>query len=455
MRHETANTNPPFQKKGEIMKRKEFIKNAALFAGASAVLPKFAFSAPAKKGSDKIKVGIVGLGGRGKDTLRNMYNADQNIEIVAVGELFPERVENAKKYANEKLSKEFKDFKFDSFYKATPETTFYGLDSLDKVLQTDCDVVALVTPPVFRPTQIEKCLKAGKHVFAEKPICIDPTGYRKIVNELVPLAKEKRLSVLCGTQMRFHSSIQEAMERIKDGQIGDIVSSTCIRYENKYLQGWYDIPKNLVPEDVEFQMRNWLAFDWTSGDQYVEQYVHNLDLALWGMDALPTEVVASGGRNGNLKFPQNGNRFTSIAANFEFADGRGLSAAARQEDGSAGFSQLRFHGSKGYADITFGIQKIFGSKPWTSEKSKVPALVAQHIAFLGAIRNGEHLDTMERCANSCYIGICGRESAYSGRRLKTEWIAKRSTLNYMPSSLELGQKKAINPVPIPGEYKLS
>lgn len=436
------------------MRRKEFIKNAALFAGASAVLPRFAFSAPSIKGADKIKVAIVGLGGRGKDTMRNMYTADQNIEIVAVGELYPERVEEAKKYINEKLSKEFEGFKFEKFYKATPETTFYGLDCLDKILKTDCDVVALITPPVFRPTQIEKCLKAGKHVFAEKPICIDPTGYRKIVNELVPLAKEKRLAVLCGTQMRFHSAIQEAMKRIQDGQIGNTISATCIRYERNYLQGWYEMPEHLVPEDVEFQVKNWLAFDWTSGDQFVEQYLHNIDLALWGMGSLPVEVIASGGRNGMLKFPQNGNRFTSIAANYDFEDGRTMSSAARQEDRTTSFSQLKILGSKGSADITFGIQKILGQKPWTSEKSQIPALVAQHIAFFGAIRNGDHFDMMKTSAESCHIAICGRESAYSGRRLKTEWIAKRCKQNYMPSSLEFGKKKAINPVPIPGEYKL-
>ena len=297
------------------MNRKTFLKTAALAGAAGMVMPKFSLGAGL--GSDKIKVAFVGLGGRGTGALINMVDADENIEIVAVGELFPERVEAAKKKLSEHLGRKYKgngQKKFAEIWKTTGDTTFYGLDAIDKVLQTNADVVALVTPPCFRTPHIEKCLKAGKNVFAEKPVCVDATQLRKIYNELVPLADSKGLKILCGTQMRYHSAIQEAVNRVRDGQIGDIIAADFLRYESSYLHGWYDVPKNLKPDDVEYQIREWLAFRWTSGDQIVEQYVHNLDMALWAIGKLPVEVVGSGGRQIDIPYPERGDRFSNCHA---------------------------------------------------------------------------------------------------------------------------------------------
>lgn len=432
------------------MTRNDFIKTAALAGAAGLAMPKFSFGAA--KGSDRIKIAIVGCGGRGTDALRNMISADKNIEIVAAADLYSERIascaESVKKFAKGA------GLNPDEIWKVSPDTSFTGLDAIDKALQTDADVVALVTPPVFRTSHIEKALNANKHVFAEKPICIDCVQLRKIYDELIPLADKKGLNVLCGTQMRYQTAIREAVDRVRDGQIGDITSVVCLRYEPTYLTGWYEVPDSLEPEDVRYQLLRWLAFTWTSGDQFVEQYIHNLDLALWAIGKLPVEVVGSGGRQTDIPYPKFGDRQSNTHAHFEFDGGISLTAACRQENGTSPFSPLKVYGTKGVLDMTFGRQTITGEKPWKSEMPKKQALVCEHEALFGALRSGGHLNTMKQCADSCFVAIAGREASYAGKRVKTAWFREKSRLSLLPENLSLDAKKPVAPIPNPTNYKL-
>ena len=264
------------------MDRKEFIKKSAIISAAAMTLPKF--SGATVKGSDKIKIAIVGFGGRGSDALWNMFCADQNIELVAVGDAFSCSVERGKKFLESRIEKRFPG-KFKDYWKVG-DNVFVGLDAIDKVVKTNADVVVLATPPIFRTDHIQKCLENNKNIFAEKPICIDASQLRRVYEQLIPLANQKRLSVVCGTQMRYQSAIQEAVKRVQDGQIGEIISGQFLRYEPVYLTAATlinDVSANLKPDDVEYQLKNWLSFIWTSGDQFVEQYIHDLDIALWAM----------------------------------------------------------------------------------------------------------------------------------------------------------------------------
>ena len=435
------------------MDRKSFIKTTATAAMATAVLPKFSFAAA--KGSDKIKVAIVGCGGRGRGAMCNMLDADQNIEFVAAGDLFAEQIAKAKTAIENHAAKKYPAKKND-VWKVTPETTFIGFDAIDKIVQTDADVVMLVTPPVFRPCHIEKCLKANKNVFAEKPIAIDAVGLRKIYRELIPLAEKAGLSVVCGTQMRYHSAIREGVERVQDGQIGDIVAGVFLRYEPMYLtHSSLDAGSpSLKPEDVEYQMRNWLAFRWTSGDQFVEQYVHNLDMALWAFGQLPVEAVGSGGRQLNLEWPLKGDRQSNTHVQYDFANGATLTSACRQEPNGTPYAPFKVIGTKGVLEMSFGKQKITGEKPWESEHAKKQALVCEHEYLLNSVRNGKPVDTMNTCADSCYIAIAGREAAYAAKRLKCRWILEKSQLDYMPKNLAFDGKLPVQPVPNPVDYKL-
>ena len=407
----------------------------------------------AAKNADKIKVAVVGCGGRGSDALCNMLAADPNIEFVAAGDAFPKQIEKTaekvKNFALKTLGKK-------DAWRVSPETSFVGLDAIDKIVQTDADVVVLATPPVFRPCHIEKCLKAGKNVFAEKPIAIDAAGLRKIYNELIPLADKAGLTVICGTQMRYHSAIAEGVERVRDGQIGDIVAGVFLRYEIGYLErSSLDAPAaNLQPDDAEYQLRKWLAFRWTSGDQFVEQYVHNLDMALWAFGQFPIEAVGSGGRQANLEWGRQGDRQSNTHVQYEFANGATLTAACRQEPNTTPYAPFKVIGTKGVLEMSFGKQRITGEKPWVSEHAKKQALVCEHEVLLGAIRNGKPINTMKTCADSCYAAVAGRESAYAGKRLKCRWVLEKSKLDYMPKDLSLGGKVALQPVPNPTDYKL-
>ena len=407
----------------------------------------------AAKNADKIKVAVVGCGGRGSDALCNMLAADPNIEFVAAGDAFPKQIEKTaekvKNFALKTLGKK-------DAWRVSPETSFVGLDAIDKIVQTDADVVVLATPPVFRPCHIEKCLKAGKNVFAEKPIAIDAVGLRKIYNELIPLADKAGLTVICGTQMRYHSAIAEGVERVRDGQIGDIVAGVFLRYEIGYLErASLDAPAaNLQPDDAEYQLRKWLAFSWTSGDQFVEQYVHNLDMALWAFGQVPVEAVGSGGRQANLEWGRQGDRQSNTHVQYEFANGTTLTAACRQEPNTTPYATFKVIGTKGVLEMSFGKQRITGEKPWVSEHAKKQALVCEHEVLLGAIRNGKPINTMKTCADSCYAAVAGRESAYAGKRLKCRWVLEKSKLDYMPKNLSLGGKVALQPVPNPTDYKL-
>ncbi len=435
------------------MDRKSFIKTTSAVALASAILPRYSFAAA--KGSDKIKVAIVGCGRRGSNALRNMFDADQNIEFIAAADIFEDQIQKAGKKLKAHVAKKYAGKNYDP-WKVTPETTFVGFDAIDKICQTDADVVMLTTTPVFRPYHIEKCLKAGKNIFAEKPIAIDSVGLRKFYNELIPLANKLGLSVVCGTQMRYHSAIAEGVQRVRDGQIGDIVAGVFLRYEVNYLTHSSLDPKtdSLKPEDAEYQLRNWLAFRWTSGDQFVEQYVHNLDMALWAIDALPVEAIGSGGRQSDIPYPVCGDRQSNTHVQYEFANGVSLTAACRQEPQATPYAPFKVIGTKGVLEMSFAKQKITGEKPWISDHAKKQALIVEHEYLLNSIRNGTPVNTMKTCADSCYVAIAGRESAYAGKRLKCRWVLEKSQLDYMPKNLSMDSKLPVQPVPTPAEYKL-
>ncbi len=437
------------------MDRRNFVKTATA-ASLLASLPRYSMAMA--KGSDKIKVGLIGCGSRGTGAITNMMDADQNIQLIAIADLFENRIKGsiakienfAKKYADKKL------------YDLPADRQFTGFDAYKKLLSIpEIDVVILATTPVFRPLHIEEALKQNKHIFAEKPICIDPVGARKITNELVPLANEKKLCVVCGTQTRYYSAYAEAISRVHDGQIGEIVAAQSIRYAGKYLTGWYPDEADLLsPENIEFQLKNWLSFIWTSGDQHVEQNIHNLDVLLWALkDIEPDYVVASGGRCPNLEFGKKGNRFSNMSVNYDFK-GVPVNSICRQEDKTAGFVGEKIIGTKGTLNLSFnGPKTIVGEKPWTANESDkfAQAVVEEHRFLLDHVRNGNHINTMSTMVNSCLIAIAGRESAYSGMRFKYGWIKEKSILNYLPNpeALAFGTTKAIDPIPVQGEYLLT
>ena len=437
------------------MQRRSFVKAAAA-ASILAGLPRYSMAAA--KGSDIIKVGLIGCGSRGTGAMCNMIDADQNIQVVALADLFADKIVSSKN----RIQKACAKYAGKEIFKVAPEAEFVGFDAYEKLLSIpEIDVVILATPPIFRPAYIEAALKAGKHIFAEKPVAIDAVGARKVREELIPLANEKKLCVVCGTQTRYFEAYQDIINRIRDGQIGDITAAQVIRYEPMYLDGWMQKEcADMDPNLVDFQMRNWLAFRWTSGDQYVEQHIHNLDIILWGLgDIEPLDVVGRGGRALNLNNPRQGDRFSNMAVTYTFPGDVTVTSMCCQENNTSGMRYEKFVGTKGTATLSFsGPYRITGEKPYEYTKGKGfgQSLVNEHKFLLDHIRNGEHTNKMPEQVNSCLIAIAGREAAYSGKRFKYAWIKEKSQQCYLDDykSLALGQIRKVEPVPVQGEYKL-
>ena len=261
--------------------RRDFLRTttAAVVGGtlASTVNIPGAFAA----GSDEIRVGVIGCGGRGTGAIGNVLASAPGVRLVAVGDLFPDRLaESLKNLA-----------KLGDKVAVPKEQQFTGWDAYQKVIASDVNYVILASPPGFRPTHLQAAIAAGKNVFTEKPVAVDAAGYKTVV-AAADVAKQKGLGVAAGTQRRHHAAYREAMKRLHDGAIGDIVAIRA--YWNQ--GGLWNKPREASWSDMEFQLRNWLYYTWLSGDHIVEQHVHNLDVGNWGMNGIPARVFGVGGR---------------------------------------------------------------------------------------------------------------------------------------------------------------
>jgi predicted dehydrogenase len=260
--------------------RRDFVKTAAAASIAATFPGSFNVFA---QGSDTFRVGVIGCGGRGTGAAIDCLKADPGVEIVALGDLVGDRVDSALA----RLTKEFPNR-----VKVPANRRFTGFDNYKGVLSVpDVNLIVTAAPPGFRPIHFKAAVEAGKHVFMEKPVAVDPVGVRSVI-ATAELAAQKKLAVVAGTQRRHQKRYLELMKRIQDGQIGDIVAAQV--YWN---QGdlWV---KARTPEmsEIEWQCRNWLYFSWLSGDHIVEQHVHNIDVANWAMGVMPKNVMGMGGR---------------------------------------------------------------------------------------------------------------------------------------------------------------
>ncbi len=429
--------------------RRTFVK-AGVLAGAYAAMPKYSMAAI--KGDDTIRVGVVGVGSRGKGAVKEALLADKNLKVVALADIFQDKMDAAVEHFSGKYLDEVKDR-----YDVPKDRQFVGVDALDKLLAvSEIDVVLLCTPPVFRPIEMKKALLAGKHIFAEKPICVDATQARFIETEIIPLAKSKNLYMAGGTQGRVIPGFVEAITRLKEGQIGNIVGAQCFYYQGSYLEGW-STPKNLNPEEMEYQIRRWLAFTWISGDQYVEQHIHTIDICMWALgDGSPLEVIGSAGRDTSLVWPFQGDRCSHFAVDYDFGNGLHMGSFCRQEENSSSLVYTaRIFGSKGMLELPLiGKAKIIGEKPWESEKiDNRTGQIEKQAVLYRALRKGEYFDNVSTLLNSNWVALAGREAAYSGKKFKYEWI-KHSKQDYLPEGKFSLGTRPVTPVPSPSTYKL-
>ena len=419
------------------LSRREFGKTVAA-AGVGLAIPAPGVFA---SGSDTGRVAVVGCGERGTTDAVYCLKSAPGVELVAIADLFQDKVDSAL----EKLRAEVP-----GQLKVRPDHIFLGFDAYKKVLALDdVNLVMLLTPPGFRPEMVAAGVEAGKHLFVEKPGAVDPVGVRSLI-EASARAAQKGVSIVVGTQQRYAPQYLELVQRIRDGQIGELTHLEALWIGDMELWHYHDRQPSW--SDMEWQVRCWPLFTWLSGDHYVEQLVHNLDVVNWVADATPVVCHGIGGRQVRTG-PQFGNIFDHFAVRYEYANGVTMFAMATQIRGISTRVGNVIHGTRGTAHVDRGSARITGGSPWEFDGVGSSGDLEMHAALIRGIREGKPVNEGVRLAEATMTGVMGRMSAYTGRALKWDWAMKGSTLDLRPSRYEMGPLP-VGPVAMPGQTRL-
>lgn len=402
--------------------RRTFLKTSAVALAAACATPASGFFS----GSDRIRIGLVGCGGRGIGAAMDCVGAAKGVEIVALGDLFKAPIDTARAELQKRVPAEA--------YRVTDATCFVGFDAYQHVLACDIDVVLLATPAQFRPAQLKAAIQAGKHAFIEKPVAVDPVGVRTILAS-AQLASEKNLAIVAGTQRRHDVRYREVIKRIHDGAIGELVAAQCYwmrsgLWVRQRQPGW---------SDMEWQIRNYIYFTWLGGDCIVSSGIHTIDIVNWAFGAPPTSAIGVGGRQVHTT-PAYGNVFDHFAVEYAYAGDVRTLVISREWTGCASRIGDRIVGAKGVAYPDRGIIK--GEKPFRCRASCNP-YVEEQAALIQSIRNGKPLNEGRAVAETTLTAIMGRMSAYTGQEVTWDWALNKSQLDLTPPKVELG------PFPMP------
>lgn len=410
-------------------------------AAAAAALPSRAFAIGRRRDADPIRIGVIGCGGRGTGAAINAIEASENVFITALGDLFPDRMADARRGFDKRA---LEDPRFAAAYKVDEEHVFTGWDAYARVLATDCDLVILASPPAFRAAHLTAAVNAGKHIFAEKPVCVDvATAIQAYA--AADLAKQKGLGYVAGTQRRHDPRYVEIIDRIHDGAIGEVITGQV--YWNQ--GGLWSHERKPEWSDTEFQLRNWLYYTWASGDHIVEQHVHNLDVANWVMRGHPVKATAMGGRQTRTDAIY-GHIFDHFAIEYEYADGRRVTSFCRQQDGTMSRVREDFQGTRGRSNPS---GTIAGRKTYEAPIIEgMNPYVEEHRDLVASIRMGRPLNEGRQIVDSNLTAILGREAAYTGQTITWDELLA-SKLSILPTEFAFGPL-ALPAVPTPGETTL-
>ncbi len=433
-------------KSSELKKsRRRFLKTTGSVAAGSALAMNFI---PGKSAfamnSDTLKVGLIGCGGRGTGAANQALKADKNVVLTAMGDAFEDRL--SKSLAN--LKKERGDqVQVDTSHQ------FVGFDAYKKVLASDIDVVLLTTPPAFRPAMLEASIAAGKHVFCEKPMAVDAQGVRRVI-AAAQVAKEKKLSLVSGFCWRYHTPKREVFQRIHDGAIGEVQAvyntyNTGALWSVPWEEGWTLMTK---------QMRNWLYYNWLSGDHIVEQAIHSIDMGSWAMnDMQPKSVTATGGRQVRTEEIY-GNIYDHFAIEYEYANGAKAFHFSRQQKNCSRAYHVEVWGTKGKAiiDVIKRIDEITGENPWRYRGDGNDMYQQEHDELFASIRSGNLMNDGDWMAQSNMLAIMGRMAAYTGQTISYEDALKsEEVLGPAIDEYSWDLEYQGPPVAMPGKTKLA
>ncbi|SHG33046.1 Predicted dehydrogenase [Fodinibius roseus] len=381
---------------------------------------------------EPLKAGLVGCGGRGSGAAVNFLDAGPNLEIVALGDAFQDQLDKCRTNLNKARGVEVAD-----------ENCYVGFDAYQKVIDSGVDIVLFATPPHFRPMHVRAAIEAGKHVFQEKPVAVDPVGARMMM-ETTQQAKEKELVMVSGTVHRYQRDYIETRERVRDGAIGEVVGATFIR--NGGALWWVDRKPGW--SDMEYMLRNWGNFAWLSGDHIVEMFIHQLDTMSWHMGSHPVKAVGYGGRQQRVS----GDQFDQFSIVYEYENGKKAHCATRQINDCDNRMQEMITGTEGYIDATGAIYNHDGEVVWEypypdeedaeSQWHVTNPFVQEHIELVTAIRTGNYHNDSEEQVKSSRIAIMGRMAAYTGEEITWDEVVN-SDLRLGPDTYEFGPVEGI------------
>lgn len=423
--------------------RRQFLKASGLLTGSAllAQLPLSLSAMPRFGGhssvDDTIKVALIGCGGRGRGAAMQALNTKQNIKIVAIADAFQDRADLAYQTLTSRPDAAQK-------IDLPKERQFVGLDAYKKAIPL-ADVVILATPPGFRPGHFEEAVRQNKHIFMEKPVATDAPGIRRVL-AAAEEAKKKKLNVVVGLQRHYQNNYREAIKRIHDGAIGDIVGGSVY-----WISGgvWMN-PRQANQTELEYQMRNWYYFNWLCGDHITEQHVHNIDVANWVKRGYPVSAQGTGGRQIRAG-KEYGEIFDHHTVDFVYADGTTINSQCRHYEGTYSKVDEQFLGTKGRIDSFDGnktILKAYKGQPiyaHTSAKTDIDPYQVEHNELFEAVAKGVYkFADAENGAKSTMTSILGRMATYSGNLIKWD-DAINSQINLFPDTLAWDAKPKLLP----------
>jgi myo-inositol 2-dehydrogenase / D-chiro-inositol 1-dehydrogenase len=422
--------------------RRDFIKQASAVLAAGTLLGTNARIARSSSvaGSEEIKIALIGCGGRGTGAATQALLTKGPVTLVAMADAFEGRLHDCLESIERDIKKgqsEGNEFAADSKIDVPKERQFVGLDAYEKALASDADLVILATPPGFRPIHFEAAVKAGKHIFTEKPVAVDAPGVRRFLaaNEE---AKKKNLMVAVGLQRHHDPRYVETIKRLQDGAIGDILL-TRVYWNGGGL--WVRTHADFVkangrePTEMEYQINNWYYFNWLCGDHIVEQHIHNLDVSNWLRGMHPVEANGMGGRQVRTG-KEYGQIFDHHFVEYTYPDGTKMLSQCRHMSGCFSDVAEYAHGSKGTSTINDATIDTGGSKYDIYNEGEYGAL-------------------------STMTAIFGRMATYSGKKLTWEECFN-SKLDLSPAKYDFSAEPpvmpnsdGVYPVPVPGKTEIS
>jgi predicted dehydrogenase len=443
----TSGQNTPSSTSKENSSRRHFLKtgSAATAAVATTLTTRRAVRGdePVDVSKDYVRIGLVGAGGRGGGAINDTLTINDKIRVIAIADLEEQKPAALRKGIE----------RYEEKVAIDDSKLHTGIDSYKRILDDkEIDLVLFATPPGFRPQYVAEAVDAGKHVFAEKPTCVDPAGYKTCLWAHAK-AEANGTSIVTGTQYRRQENYVEAINRIHGGEIGDIISSQ-MRYCSKGI--WYKNRKEGM-SDTQYQLYNWMHFIWLSGDQIAEQAVHNLDTMNWVMGGPPESAFGSGGR---FTRPDDSEMWDNVEVDFQYPGNRMCSFMCRQIPGAAAQTTNVIYGSDGICHIHGGnkgasITDREGNEKWSMKGDIGAAYKQEHKDLVDSILNNQPIVELKQTADSSLTGVMGRMAAYTGQKVDWEFVTEKSELSLFPKDFDINGDIQSPGFAVPGKTKLT